>query len=126
LTASDTDVRKEVGQKLPLWRAITAFLVLGIMVAVLLALTPVYVENYRLRQYLTTLLRAPNAATTPDDTLRSEVLAEAHRLDLPVMPADVKVTHAPGEVEMQVKYAVQMDFPFYQVDLHFHPGASSR
>jgi hypothetical protein len=113
-------------QKLPLWRLITALLVLGVMLAVLFALTPVYIENYQLRHYLTFLLHSPNAAAIPDETLRSEVLAQARRLDLPIKKGDIAITHAQGTVEVQVKYAVQMDFSLYQVDLHFHPGASNR
>jgi len=113
-------------QKLPLWRLITALLVLGVMIAILVALAPVYLEDYQLRRYLGSLVHSPNAAATPDEMLRSQVLAEARKLDLPVEPNDVKITHTQDKVEVQIKYAVQMDFPLYQVDLHFHPNASSR
>jgi hypothetical protein len=112
--------------KLPLWRLITALFVLGLMVAILIALAPVYFENYQLRNYITGLVHTPNAGATPDETLRSEVLAQARQLDLPVQSNDVKITHTDGKLEVQMKYAVQMDFPLYQVDLHFHPSASSK
>ncbi len=113
-------------QKLPLWRLIAGILVLLTMAGVLLALGPVYYEDYELRQYIRSLARAENAAAAPDETLRSAVLARARQLDLPVDPGDVRILHSDGKLQLQLKYAVQMDFPLYQVDLHFHPSATSR
>jgi hypothetical protein len=111
-------------QKLPLWRLIAAILVLAAMAGILLALAPVYFENYRLGQYIRSLAHAPNAATTPDETLRSAVRDRARQLDLPVQLGDVQISHPNGKIQIQLKYAVEMDFPLYQVDLHFHPGAT--
>ena len=93
------------------------------MAGTLLALAPVYFEDYELRQYLRALARGPNA---PDETLRSAVLARAKQLDLPVEPGEVQITHPNGKLRLQLNYAVQMDFPLYQVDIHFHPSATSR
>jgi hypothetical protein len=109
--------------KLPLWRLIAAILVLACMAGVLLALAPVYFEDNKLRQYIRSLALGPN---TPDDTLRSAILARARQLDLPVEPGNVQITHPNGKLHLQLNYIVQMDFPLYQVDLHFHPGATSR
>ena len=111
--------------KLPLWRLIAAILVLAAMAVVLLTLAPVYFEDYQLRQYVRTLVHATNSTAAPDETLRAEVLARARQLDLPVEPGDVQISHPAGKLQLQLKYAVQMDFPLYQVDLHFHPGATS-
>jgi hypothetical protein len=109
--------------KLPLWRLIAAILVLLCMAGILLALAPVYFEDYQLRQYIRSLARGPN---TLDETLRSAILARARQLDLPVDPGDVRVTHPDGKLHLQLDYKVQMDFPLYQVDIHFHPSATSR
>lgn len=95
------------------------------MAGILLALAPVYFEDYELRQYVRSLVRGPNAAATPDEALRSAVLSRAHRLDLPVDSSDIQITHLNGKLRLQMKYAVQMDFPLYQVDLHFHPSATT-
>jgi hypothetical protein len=109
--------------KLPLWRLIAAILVLLCMAGILLALAPVYFEDYQLRQYIRSLARG---ATTSDDALRSAILARARQLDLPVDPGDVRVTHPDGKLHLQLDYKVQMDFPLYQVDIHFHPSSTSR
>jgi len=115
----------DASQKLPLWRLIAAILVLAALAGILIALAPVYFEDYQLRQYIQSIVRAPNAATTPDETLRAAVLARARQLDLPVQRGDVQISHPSGKLRLQLKYAVQMDFPLYQVDLHFHPSAAS-
>ena len=112
--------------RLPLWRLIAAILVLAGMAGVFAALAPVYFEDFELRQYIRSLAQGANAGTTPDETLRAAVLARARRLDLPVQPGDVRISHPDGKLELQTKYVVQMDFPLYQVDLHFHPSATSR
>jgi hypothetical protein len=107
--------------KLPLWRLIAAILVLLGMAGVLLALAPVYFEDYQLRQYIRSL-----SPTTSDEELRANILARARQLDLPVEPGDVQITHPEGKLHVQLNYAVQMDFPLYQVDLHFHPSATTQ
>lgn len=116
----------EGSQRLPLWRLITAVLVLVCMVAVLLTLAPVYFEDYQLRQYLRSLTAGTSATIMRDEALRSAVLNRARQLDLPVQDSEIQLSRADGKLQLQVKYAVQMDFPLYQVDLHFHPSATSR
>jgi hypothetical protein len=111
---------------LPLWRLIGGILVLVAMGAVLSALAPVYFEDYRLRQYIRSQMRSPDIAAATDDALRKGVLARARQLNLPVASSDIQIARAGGKIQLQLKYAVQMDFPLYQVDLHFHPGAASR
>jgi hypothetical protein len=106
--------------KLPLWRLISAVLVLCGMAAVLISLAPVYFEDYRLRQDLRQLVRLQSAS---DDALRSAVVARARTLDLPVRPADIQINHSDGKTQVDLKYAVEMDFRLYQVDVHFHGNA---
>jgi Domain of unknown function (DUF4845) len=114
-----------VPAKLPAWRLFAALFIFGGMVVVLLLLAPVYLENLRLGWYVRDLVHAPGAAVTPDETLRSSVLARARQLDLTVNPGDVQITRAGNTLQVQVKYAVVKDFRLYQVDVHFHPGASA-
>jgi hypothetical protein len=111
--------------KLPLWRLSAALFILGGMVAVLLLLAPVYLENLRLGGYIRELVHAPNAFATPDETLRTSVLAHARELELAVNPGDIQITRAAGKLQVQVKYGVVKDFRVYQVNVHFHPGATS-
>jgi hypothetical protein len=110
-------------ERLPLWRLIAALLVVAAMAAVLAALAPVYFEDYQLGQYMKSVARGANLQ---DDAVKAEVMARARQLDLPVRTEDLQISHPAGKLEMQMKYAVQMDFSLYQVDVHFHHSAVSR
>ncbi len=107
-------------ERLPLWRLIAALLVVAAMVTVLVALAPVYIEDYQLGQYMKSLARVTNAQ---DDAVRAGVLTRARELDLPLRNADLQITHPDGKLAVQMTYVVQMDFPLYQVDVHFHHSA---
>jgi hypothetical protein len=111
-------------EKLPVWRLCLALFIFGGMVTVLLLLAPVYLDNLRLGSYMRDLVHMPNAAATPDETLRSSVLAHARQLDLAVNPGEIQITRSPGKLQLQVKYGVVKDFRVYQVNVHFHPGAT--
>ena len=112
--------------KLPLWRLILALLVVAVMAAVLLSLAPVYLENYQLGRYVQALIAGTGGPGQTDDALRASVSARARQLDLPVRAQDVNVSHAGGKTEVHVKYAVNMDFALYQVEVHLQAGARSR
>ena len=109
--------------RLPLWRLVLGVSVLVAMVGILLTLMPVYFENYQLGQFVRQLARNANA---PDDELRAAVMARARALDLPVQPGDIQISRPEGKLQLETKYAVQMDFPLYQVDLHFHANGAGR
>ncbi len=110
--------------KLPLWRLITGLAVLGAFVVVMIMLAPVYIDNYRLRSYVRELAASPGSSAQSDDALRSEVVARARQLDLPVAPDDVHVTRQSGKPRLDMAYKVKMEFALYQVDLHM--SAASR
>jgi hypothetical protein len=104
--------------KLPLWRLVAAILVLLTMAVVLVSIAPVYIENFQLRQYIRTLTRGEGSAAVTDEALRAAVLMRAKQLDLPVAAEDVRITRQGGKPHVDLRYAVQIDFPLYQVDLH--------
>ena len=112
--------------KLPLWRLLMAVFVLGGMVAVLLALAPVYLRNFELQQYVQQLAQKDEAGSLSDPPVIAGITARAHELSLPVEPSDVHIARSAGKLRIDLKYAVQKDFGLYQVDLHFHPSAVSR
>jgi predicted membrane protein len=112
-------------ERLPVWRLIAGVLVFIGMAAVLIALAPVYFEDFQLQGFVRDLARRPGIATTPDEAIRAQIVGRAHALDLPVEARDVQISHPNGKIRVQMKYEVQIDFPLYQVDLHFHPSAGS-
>ena len=111
--------------RLPLWRAIAGFGVLGGLVAVLLLLAPAYVRNYRFTARMKAVVAA-NGGAVPnplqDDPLRNVIVAEARSMDLVIFPGDVKITNTAGRRNVELKYIVQL----YRMDLHFHPSVSTK
>ena len=87
----------------------------------LLALAPVYLQNYRLTGKVKTVVNG--AASLTDDALRTKLLAEAGALSLPVLPGDIKIARTADALDVQLKYIVHRSLGLYQVDLHFHPSA---
>jgi hypothetical protein len=115
-----------VTERLPLWRALSGFAVLGSLVAVLLSLLPVYIGNYQLTQFIRGVAAEPNVGAVAEDSLRPRILERARQLALPVTAADVQISHEGTRVRLQAKYKVQKDLGLAHVDLHFHPEAASR
>ena len=113
------------GQALPRWRLISGIAVFVAMITVLASLAPVYLENFRLQQYLRGVVRAAGISSLSDDAVRGEVLGRVRALKLPVTADEIEITRSPGQgrIRIEIKYAVQMHLALYQVDLHFHPGA---
>lgn len=109
--------------RIPVWRAGLGVLVLVMLVAVLAALAPIYLDDYRLKGYVKRFTSSPGLHTQPDEQIRAAIVNEGKRLDLPVRDGDVTVSHPGGRVWVDVKYMVGVNFPMYNVDLHFHTSA---
>jgi hypothetical protein len=103
--------------KLPLWRLILGIAVLGAFATILGFLTPVYIDDLRLHEYVVSLEKSQAAA--PDQTLVSEIVTRAQQLDLPVHPADIQVLHNGGKLKIGMRYVVEVNLALYPVDLHF-------
>ena len=112
----------EKKRKLPLWRLIAALFVLGSLGAVLSALAPVYLDNYRFQKSLRDMVRTDTSHD--DETLQFKVLSLARQFNLPVYLDQIDVEPSDGKVQVDVKYAVLMVLPLYRVDLHFHASAT--
>lgn len=111
-------------QKLPLWRLITGFAVIGGFGWVVASLAPVYVDNYRLGRYVHDLAAASPAAIQTDDQLKTQIIGRAHQLDLPLTSGDIQVVSRSGKRHLEAKYKVKMDLGIYPVDLHM-PASSA-
>ena len=98
-------------QRLPLWRLIGGFAILGSFVVVIALLAPFAIHNYQLTSYVRSL---PDG---PDDAVRAEVVERARALGLPVGPGDIEVRHEGGKLRLRTKYAVKSLW-FYPVDMH--------
>ena len=80
------------------------------LLLVLASLAPVYINNFRLQQYLREIARqssTPNA-TLPDAKLKQNVAARAHNLGLPLGPDDLQITRTGAQIRLDLSYKVQM------------------
>ena len=109
--------------RIPLWRFGLGVAVLGSLIAVLVALGPVYMDDFRLKKYVKSLATRPDIGTTPDEQIRASILAEARKLDLPVHAGDVSISHSAAKTLIDVRYISTIDYSLYNVDLHFHSSA---
>jgi hypothetical protein len=110
---------------LPLWRLLAGIAVFVGFIVDLSFLVPVYLRNYELQRDLKAELRRPGAAGLPDSYWRTEFVELANARHLPVIPKDISVAHSKGATTVGASYKVMVDLGLYQVDLHFHPVASS-
>lgn len=110
--------------RLPLWRLLLGLGVMGILASVLIALGPVYIDDFQLKNFTKAL--AAKGGNLSDEAVRGSVAKEAHRLELPVKDGDIQVTHPGGKLAVEIKYIVEITFPIYSVDLHFHTTASGK
>ena len=110
-------------RKLPLWRLIAGFAVLGILAALLITAALVYLDNSRLDRYMRALADAPASAQLPDATLKGEILRRAADLGLSLQPGDVEISRPGGRPHITItKYSART--PIAGMDLRL-PEASS-
>jgi hypothetical protein len=111
-------------EKLPLWRLIAGFAVLGTLVALLVTAALVYLDNYRLDSYMRSVAAAPASAPLSDGEITGDILDRAKQLGLSVQSSDVQITRPDGRPHIRIaKYSVQTQI--VKMDLRL-PEASSR
>ncbi len=99
---------------------------LGSLVAVLLALAPVYINNMRFSRTVREVVQSPAAHTADDNGVRDLLMAKVQEYNVPVHFGEIRVSHSDGHLGVQLKYAVHVDLGLYRVDLHFHPEATAK
>ena len=110
-------------QKLPLWRAIAGFGLLGILVALLVIAGLVYLDNFRLDRYMRELAARPESVGLADAALSDRIVGRARDLGLPVQASDVSVSRADGRLRIRIaRYGVET--PVGHMDLRL-PEAQS-
>jgi len=110
----------------PRWRIAAAVAVLALLGFFAVIITPIYVHNLELQRYVSEITQPAENQTKPDEDLRSMVMQEARKLDLPVKADNVHILRSQDKMRIDVRYFVRVTLPGYTVDLHFYPGAGSR
>jgi len=111
-------------QKLPLWRLVSGFGLLGILVALLVIAGLVYVDNFRLDRYIRALAEQPESAGLADAALSERILGRARELELPVQASDIRISRTDGRPHITIaRYGVETAVGHMDLRL---PEASSR
>ena len=111
---------------LPRWRKIAGCAVLAALVFFAILFTPIYIRNLKLQNYVDEIAHRVGMDKQSDEAVRGLVMQEAHQLQLPVTEDNVRILHSPDGMRIDVRYAVTVHAPLYQVAIHFYPGAGSR
>jgi len=112
--------------RVPRWRIAAAWAVLALLAAFSAVFAPIYYRNLELQQYVAKITQDVENRTKPDDLIRPLIVQRAQELDLPVKADNVHIDRSQQKLRIDVRYFVRVSFPGYTVDLHFHPGATSR
>ncbi|MDE3178626.1 MAG: hypothetical protein KGM47_03115 [Acidobacteriota bacterium] len=86
---------------------------------------PVYVSNFRLNDYLTTLAQEVAVKHIEMADAPAAVVSKAADLALPVQPGDVEAGNGINSVKISVNYSVPIDLKIYTWTLHFSDSASA-
>ncbi len=92
--------------------------ILAALTAAVILLTPPYLDNLRLQEYVEELARRPESAARGPDYLRIAIADRAAQLGLPVRPDQVRISASGEQLRIEVRYLVRVDIPLYAVDLH--------
>ncbi len=95
-------------QKLPLWRAIAGFGLLGILVALLVIAGLVYLDNFRLDRYMRGLAESAESVGLSDAALSDRLVARARDLGLPVQAGDISISRVDRRPHIRIaRYRVE-------------------
>jgi len=104
--------------KLPLWRTLLGFGVLGGLLALLVSLIPIYLDNYRLTQFL-----RDSGMAASEESARTAIVKRAGELGLPVAGRDIRFERAGERMRADVRYIVEVNLGVGRIDLHLHAGS---
>jgi hypothetical protein len=86
---------------------------------------PVLVDNFEFQDGVQTIARFATATRQTPEQIRTAVLKEAQKDDVPIDSKDVKVDATSGNIKIHVDYSVTVDLTVYQWTLNFHPSVSN-
>jgi hypothetical protein len=108
------------------FKALLSLAFLAALIFAAIKITPVYVNNFQLHDYIQTQTPFWLAQRASADAIRKNVLAKAQDLDLPVAADDVTVEANQNRVSVSIDYHVPVDLKVYTLQLHFTPSSENR
>jgi len=102
------------------------FIVLmGIAIFLAIQLVPVYYSNYSLESETKTEVSRAGANFLDDDAIIRNILDMAKRNEIRLTRQNIKLQRFAGQIQVEINYAVPVDFGILQRDVNFKILASS-
>jgi uncharacterized protein (UPF0333 family) len=100
--------------------------ILAAIVFIAIQTVPVYVQNYQLTDHIRQLAIQATAEHATAESVRSNVLAYARELSIPIRRENVKVGTGNNKVTIRINYSVPVDLKAFTWVLHFAPTAENQ
>ncbi|MGH9397630.1 MAG: hypothetical protein ACRD18_12355 [Terriglobia bacterium] len=104
---------------------IITLVILAALAYIGIQVVPVYVDNFQLNDYLTSLAEEVAVKRVAPAEAPAAVATKAADLNLPVQSGNVQVDNGGNSIIIRVHYAVPIDLKVYTWTLHFSDSASA-
>jgi len=102
------------------------FIVLmGVLIVLVIKLGPIYYSNFNFESEVKTEASRAGARFTDDETIIRDLMAMAKRNDIRLKRENIGVERFAGQIHIEVRYTVPVDFLFLKRDINFQIKASS-
>ena len=104
----------------------SVFIVLmGVLIVLAIKLGPIYYSNFNFESEVKTEASRAGARFTDDETIIRDLMAMAKRNDIRLKRENIGVERFAGQIHIEVRYTVPVDFLFLKRDINFQIKASS-
>ena len=121
--AGPLKVNRERGSaqlKAILWTVVMASLIyVGVRVV------PLYFRDFTFKDGMQTIARFASATRQTPEQIRTAVLAEAQKDNVPITAKDIKIRAVNGNVQIEATYSIVVNLHLYRWTLNFHPSVSN-
>ena len=104
---------------------LAALVLLGVGIYLGITLGPIYYSNYNFESEIKTEVSRAGSHLFDDETIIKDVIDLGKRNEIRVERKDIKIDRFAGQMHINVKYSVPVDFIFMQKNMTFRVTASS-
>jgi predicted membrane protein len=103
---------------------ITLIVIISV-VYLMFKIVPAYVNDYQLKDTLTTEGRFQAARQKTEEQVRNSIWKEIQELGVPAKREDIQIQTSGRSLRISVKYTVVVDLPGYQLNLNFNTNSEN-
>ena len=82
-------------------------------------------RDFTFKDGMQTIARFASATRQTPEQIRTAVLAEAQKDNVPITAKDIKIRAVNGNVQIEATYSVVVNLHLYRWTLNFHPSVSN-